>query len=184
VELGHEAPWQSERTELAHCYETGRMRFSISTLLLVTIPIAASCAALGTGSRWLADTIFNIVTATLVFSILAAIFRTDERRIFWAGFATFGWCYWLMAFGPGFSDDLKSPLVTTQLRSNVLIPYWQPYAVARRLVKSWSWNEMEAFLDLIVHSFFSLVIALAGGLVASLAFSKPRAGGSGDAEEP
>src|SRR5271166_4360934 len=69
------------------------IRFSIASLLLVVLFVAAGFAALRESNETWNSGVFTLTLAALLISILLAIHRTESRRAFWIGFALFGWIY-------------------------------------------------------------------------------------------
>ena len=153
------------------------LRFTLSALLLTVLPIATASAALGTGSYLWAETTFTFTIAVLLFATLGAAFRRDDRRVFWAGFAVFGWAYWVLMFAPSFREHTRYEVVTSTLLS-YLYPYWIPLAE-----KQAHYKDTALFFEFVGHSIFALFIGLAGGLVASMTLSRPWAEGASDAAE-
>lgn len=74
--------------------------FSLKQLFLWTAVVALGCMALRNASDAWAAAMLGLVVLVLASAILLAVFRSDSRRAFWIGFATFGWLYvLLLAFG-------------------------------------------------------------------------------------
>src|SRR5262245_58393130 len=87
-------------------------RFSIGSLMVLTLVIAVAVAALRDASDTWAGILFGITLFLLASSLLGVIHRRDAKRAGWQGFALFGWGYLALAMAPGL-DPAK--LATTQL---------------------------------------------------------------------
>jgi hypothetical protein len=74
--------------------------FSLKQLFVWTAVVGLGCVALRNASDVWAAAMLGLVVLVLASAILLAIFRSEARRAFWIGFATFGWLYvLLLAFG-------------------------------------------------------------------------------------
>ncbi|MEX2139175.1 MAG: hypothetical protein WD894_07940 [Pirellulales bacterium] len=74
------------------------MSFSLRSLLLVIPVIALGVSGFVFSLPWATSLTYTICMAFLLFAAVAVLFTRGERRLFWAGFAAFGWGYWLLAF--------------------------------------------------------------------------------------
>lgn len=75
--------------------------FSLRSALAAVAYFAVVAAALTDGSpHWFAIVALVAVFAMLV-SLVGVIYRKDEHRSFWVGFAIFGWAYLILSHGPG-----------------------------------------------------------------------------------
>lgn len=63
----------------------------MASLMGFVLLIAIGLGALKSATNLLADLMTTLVTATLLFSILALIHTTGDMRRFWTGFVVFGW---------------------------------------------------------------------------------------------
>jgi hypothetical protein len=59
--------------------------------------------------------VLTLVLLILGTAVFGAIYSRGRRRAGWLGFAVFGWGYFMLAFGPGFSSELGNRLPSTQL---------------------------------------------------------------------
>jgi hypothetical protein len=89
-----------------------RARASIATLLLIVGLMAVGFAALRVSSRLWASACFSVVLLALIVSVAELIYRRGSRRAGWAGFALFGWSYFLIAFGPAPINAWRDLLVS------------------------------------------------------------------------
>jgi hypothetical protein len=76
----------------------GRFRFSMTTFLVVISLLAAGLAALVSQSRLGASAAYSFFLAILCLAVVGALVGGGDRRVFWLGFALFGWCYWFAEF--------------------------------------------------------------------------------------
>ncbi len=97
-------------------------RVSILGLLAWIALLGVGLAALRSPSPLWAAFIFSVALATLTISVLAAVYRRGRRRAFWVGFATCGWAYFLLTFGPEVTSQFRSELFTTALLE-ILYPH-------------------------------------------------------------
>lgn len=72
------------------------MRISVKGVLLAVAAVAVSCAALINANDVWAAVVYGVTLGCLFVAIVGAIFRRGHRRAFWAGFAVFGWGYFLL----------------------------------------------------------------------------------------
>ncbi len=90
-------------------------RFSVRTLMVLIVGAAAGLAALRDASEIWAGIMLTLVLSILGTAIFGAIYKRGRRRADWLGFAVFGWGYFMLAFGPGFSTELGNRLPSTRL---------------------------------------------------------------------
>jgi hypothetical protein len=90
-------------------------RFSVRTLMVLIVGAAAGLAALRDASEVWAGIMLTLVLLILGTAIFGAIYNRGRRRAGWLGLAVFGWGYFMLAFGPGFSSELGNRLPSTQL---------------------------------------------------------------------
>lgn len=99
-----------------------RFRFSVSSLMVLIVLLAAAFAALRTPSPLWANVWFSIALASLVLAIPAAVYRRAADRAFWVGFAACGWVYFVLALAPWFQTEMGFQLLTTTIL-DVMAPY-------------------------------------------------------------
>ncbi len=68
-----------------------RPRISIAQLLAVMVPIAVGLAAIASPSAFWEGTVFVLMLVLFFAAILGVIYRKNNERAFWLGFALFGW---------------------------------------------------------------------------------------------
>ena len=91
------------------------LRFSIRHLLIGTGLVALSCVALrGASATWVA-VVFALVLLSLTSSLLLLIFRQEEARAYWIGFALVIGLYLLVLFGGWGLDQNNHPLSPSNL---------------------------------------------------------------------
>jgi hypothetical protein len=74
-------------------------------LLAATALVALGCLALLKSTPLLAAAMMGAVALTLVAAVVLTLYRSGDRRAFWAGFAIFGWSYLLICYGPVFTEN-------------------------------------------------------------------------------
>jgi hypothetical protein len=87
-----------------------RFRFHLGTLLVMVLLVGVGFAALRESNETWDSSIFSITLGILLVSILLAIHRTEERRVFWLGFALFGSAY----LGFSLVPSIEPRLITTK----------------------------------------------------------------------
>jgi hypothetical protein len=91
-------------------------RITILGLMVVVVFVATSLVALRSTLEIWASAYFSLTVVLLCTAIPGMAFRQGIRRAFWAGFASFGWTYLVLCFGPVPGTSLKPPpLLTTKL---------------------------------------------------------------------
>jgi hypothetical protein len=90
--------------------------------MVTIIILAAAFAALRTPAPLWANVWFSLDLFSLVLAIPAAIYRKDQERAFWVGFATCGWVYFVLTLAPWFQTEIGFQLVTTTIL-DVIAPY-------------------------------------------------------------
>jgi|GEM_PF-4545794 len=91
------------------------MKYSLAALMLVVLAVACDCALLRSARDIEGNHVFAGSVLLLVAGTAGVLFRFRVRRSFWCGYAAFGWCYLLLAFGPWFEVNLAPNLPTTML---------------------------------------------------------------------
>jgi hypothetical protein len=124
-------------------------------------------------SVWAAS-LLGLVTLILAASVLLAIFRKDEQRAYWIGFACFGWLYLLLCFGTVFDGPLgPSRLITgkiaTALHELVSAESENPTNPTDPFSDLFAQQvESRARADFLVvsHTLWTILLALLGGTFA------------------
>jgi hypothetical protein len=96
-----------------------RIRFTIASLLVVTMFVAVGFAALRESNDSWDSGIFTLTITVLLVSILLAIHRNEARRAFWLGFAVFGWTYLGLSLVPPIETRLMTTKALAYLDSQV-----------------------------------------------------------------
>jgi hypothetical protein len=78
-------------------YETG---VTILGLMVVVALVATSLVALRSTLEIWTSAYFSLTVDLLCTAIPGMAFRRSIRRAFWAGFASLGWTYLVLCFGP------------------------------------------------------------------------------------
>lgn len=84
-----------------------KLRTSIAGMMGLILVGALGLAALRSATEAWAALVLAVTLGLLGFAILGAIYRRDDGRAWWAGFALFGWGYLLLAFGPWVPGELS-----------------------------------------------------------------------------
>ncbi len=104
------------------------MRYSLSGSLLFVGLIALSLAALFHASLAWGQSLFATILAILSLAVFRAIYYRGDRQSFWIGVALAGWGYLILAFGPGFAENLAPLLPSAAFaefaypRLSILVP--------------------------------------------------------------
>jgi hypothetical protein len=88
---------------------------SLNGAMRVVVITGVGLAALRDASEMWAGIVLTLVLLILGTAVFGAIYSRGRRRAGWLGFAVFGWGYFMLAFGPGFSSELGNRLPSTQL---------------------------------------------------------------------
>src|SRR5262245_58801152 len=113
-----------------------RFRFSVGSLMLTIVLTAAGFAALRSPTPFWANIWFSLVLTALTLAIPAAVYRRDEQRAFWAGFAACGWTYFVLTMAPWFEREIGFQLFTTTLLDLMAPHVVQKELLVRRYVAS------------------------------------------------
>jgi hypothetical protein len=85
------------------------MRFSLRTLLLAMPVVALGISGFVFNLAWATSLIYTFSVVAILLAAIGALFARGDRRLFWAGFAAFGWGYWFFAF----EHETPKPTVPT-----------------------------------------------------------------------
>ena len=95
----------------------------MGTLMAVVVLFGVAFAGLRSPTPLCGESlVFANPVSWLTLSVLAAVYRSGERRAFWVGFATFGWVYFILALAPWFHTEIGFQLFSTTIL-DVLAPY-------------------------------------------------------------
>ena len=92
---------------------TIRPRFSIAALMGLVFLLGVGLAAFRYPNKLWASFFFSIAIGAMVVGSLGAMFHRGLPQKFWMGYATCGWLYLLMNFGPWFESKVSPYLFTT-----------------------------------------------------------------------
>jgi hypothetical protein len=98
-------------------------RVTIFVLMVVVAVVATSLVALRSTLEIWASAYFSLTVVLLCTAIPGMAFRRGISRAFWAGFASFGWTYLVLCFGPVPSTSFKPPPLLTTKLLEVVYPY-------------------------------------------------------------
>src|SRR5262245_19582567 len=93
----------------------GSLRFSLASLVGVVAALAFGLAALRSANQLWASAVFSLTLVLLLAAVLGVSFGHGPGRVYWGGFAIFGWAYLALALGPGFTNVVGPHLLTTKL---------------------------------------------------------------------
>jgi hypothetical protein len=99
-----------------------RPRVSIRRLLAVVAFFAVGFAALANPTDLWASCLFSLALATFGLTCLGAAFARGPRRAGFAGMASVGGGYLMLAFGPWFCAEIRPHLLTTWVIDNLPPP--------------------------------------------------------------
>ena len=139
-----------------------RFQFSLRALLGLVLFVAVGCAALVHANELVASAVYSVTLLVLFVAIVRGLFGADSGRVFWLGFAIFGWGYVWLAYGEiqilGLGLPATRALATTKLLDFVYLAIWRsgpdPFVA-----------DPEHFMT-IGHSLFALVFGFVGGLLS------------------
>jgi len=145
------------------------MHFSISRLMTAVSMFAMIFAAIANRNELRASLIYTATFGLLLFSLLGACFQQGRKRLFWAGFAVFGWGYLAHILATGV---LKPPFLLTTLimiRLHIRIASPEPGTIIGFFDDDHSWD----FPTQISQSLATLVMALLGSVLVRIFGTRP-----------
>lgn len=155
-----------------------RFQFSVRGLLIAVSCIAIACVPLRYATTLWSCVMNTFLVFALLFAILGAIFGRGEQRVFWGGFALFGWAYFYVATSSWSGD----PVVVAPTK--FLWAYLEPL-IHQQDVEGWGWqalpdtgfgvkrmDQSARYFHEVGDGLVSLVAALIGGYLASLCFGQ------------
>lgn len=120
-----------------------RFHYSTRGVLIAVMVIAAALGALRANSEIVTGLAMALYAGLLCLAVVGGLVCRGDRRVFWVGFAVFGWAYAIMVFWAdpiqGYSSNritIRSPLPTARLLE------WfaglrSSYAVGSRVMAQW-----------------------------------------------
>src|SRR5262245_14694923 len=110
-----------------------RLRFLIADLMVLTIPCAVIAFAYQADPKLLGEVAIGLYLAAVCLATLGAKFRRGNRKMkmFYKGYALFGWFYFVMVLQFGFDADrrVNQSLVGTAL---AFVCAYATYRLVRR----------------------------------------------------
>lgn len=106
-----------------------KVHFSISSLLALVVVSAIGFAAIRIASPTWAGWLYSLTLLVMLASILGICFRRGTRRVFWIGFALFGWANLFLANAAWFDLNIGRHLLGVRLFSE-LYPILHPRPLA------------------------------------------------------
>src|SRR5215469_14930258 len=97
-----------------------QIQFSLCRLFGLVLFAAVGCGLLRFATPLLATLTFTVTVITLTVSVVAAICNTPKRRVFWTGFAAFGFAYLWAICGNWQSPDGSTSVRERLLSSRIL----------------------------------------------------------------
>jgi hypothetical protein len=92
-----------------------RPRISIAGMMILLVAFALVLASLRFPSEGAAAAVLLVTQAVLAVAVLAVIYRTQERRAFWLGFALFGWGYMALTWDSWWRYGADRPEMLTSM---------------------------------------------------------------------
>jgi hypothetical protein len=174
-----------------------RIRVSIAGLSAIVLVAGFGFAALQDNTWITATGLYLLTILTLLGSTVGAVVKRGAQRAPWLGFAIFGWGYFLAAFGPFLSAEVKGGDIqrgafATEVSPNLLTTRVFSYlyrlrnpenlynATASVIVNEWDpkgpttyqfwvvWQLREAYFQRVAHSFTALLLGIIGAIFATL----------------
>jgi hypothetical protein len=153
-------------------------RMPIFGLMGIVLACGLAFAAIRSPTFQAVSVTFTVALTILLASIVGSIF--GRHRVFWIGFAIFGWGYAILALAPGSWTNIRPYLVTSHLinglanamdlpRGGPGVVNWMmrdvPYQEDSGL-GDWNRSYMGNRLQRIGHSIATVVHGVAGGVLA------------------
>ena len=136
-------------------------RFSIGGLMAVIVLIAIGSAGLAHPTGAWAGTISLLTGAMICLAVVGAICRTGAERVWWVGFAAFGW-FFRRPFGGYYQYPTHALLRMLARLMGIPIPVNENFGDID--------EPSRAFFQ-IGHCLWALVAAVSGGFLASVLFT-------------
>lgn len=153
-------------------------QFSLLGLLSVVSFVAVGCVALRYATTFWSCVMHTLLVFSLLFAMLGALFDRGEQRVFWGGFALFGWAYFYVATWSWSGD----PVVVAPTK--FLWAYLEPL-IHQQDVEGWGWQSLPntgfgvrrmdqstRYFHEVGDALASLAVALVGGYSVLLRFGR------------
>ena len=99
-----------------------RVRFTVRHLMIAVAVVSAGLAVLVSGSETLAGAVLLLTLGMLSVSVLGMVYRREETRAFWVGFALLGWGYMSLVLGHWwFRGTDRTELVTSAVLDRLFL---------------------------------------------------------------
>jgi hypothetical protein len=111
-----------------------RPRLTIAQLMILILFVGFGFAALRNANELWASATQTLAISSILAALLFAFARTGKARMTWAGFAVFGWGYFLIdllpdrSFGSLGGGPIPWPSLMIELGTALLQPYIHPLA--------------------------------------------------------
>lgn len=161
----------------------GRARSPFRVPILAIVLVVAACAiaitAVRTASKEWHATTYTFTVFLLLLSVLLARFRRGIERAFWFGFGVFGWGFFLLGYRPWMdafregNDDSGGLPFNPLLLTSRLIVYLLP-RLRKGADEPSRIDDITAATLGILHLQITIIVAVAGGLLAMMLWRKPR----------
>jgi hypothetical protein len=92
-----------------------RFRFSIAGLLALVGLAALGSAAIRVASLGWSGGLFSLTILAMLTSLLGIAYQRERQRVFWVGFAVFGWTHLVLAHAPWFEGRIGPLLLGSKL---------------------------------------------------------------------
>ena len=144
-----------------------RPRLTIAQLMTFIFFVGFGFAALRNANDLWASATFTLAMISILVAPLFAFARKGKARMTWAGFAVFGWCYFLIDLLPDRSPGTfgVQPIPWPSLIIDAVAPLLQPYI--HPWVPGAGWVEYYQVSDSLGIILFGFVGAAIGRFVAS-----------------
>ena len=100
-----------------------RPRISIAGMMILLVALALALSSMRFPSEGAAGAVLLVTQAVLAVAILAVVYRTQERRAFWLGFALFGWGYMALTWESWWGYGAGRPEMLTSMTLDQLEYY-------------------------------------------------------------
>jgi hypothetical protein len=102
-----------------------RPRISIAGMMILLVALGLALACLRFPSEGAAAAVLLVTQVILAVAVLAVVYRTQERRAFWLGFALFGWGYMALTCESWWGHGAGRPEMLTSMTLDQLEHYFR-----------------------------------------------------------